>query len=197
MGGSDEIREESVKDACLVFVAQADGLIKNINEAKLKLMEATSALTAVEATLTTITRHLGRLKVEIEAQKGAAAAKLREAYGWGVTGLLLGPLGLVVTEGIIAGVIEGKAIPDIVKAVDSQVHMLDQAMMEFKTMGKEAESMRGPIEEKTNQLIEINARLKNAKAVVASTAQYVSPLMIKLAIHALTELADYCEKSLG
>lgn len=101
--------------------AQKDILVKVLTDGVTKMTSAQSELAASSTSFNAAIGKIQALRSQLNndftkdsTYFNDCVSKIRkEAYGTSTVGLILGPIGLIITYSISAGVVEGKLIPDL------------------------------------------------------------------------------------
>jgi len=152
--------EQKVRDACLVFAAFAQEAKQDVKDAEDMLDTALSSLGDARTTETSIESSLERIQNDIVNKKKAAESSQRAAaYGGAAAGILAGPLGLIVSYSIAAGVCEGLSIPAIEEDFKNQRATIQGYISGFENMKTSADDLTSKLSAKRDQLIDIHGKL--------------------------------------
>ena len=110
-----EQQKERFYTACVYFGAFAKDIEAKVDEAENKLVSASNKLFEARLKIVTVVNTLERVHTMLVNElKEAIAGQREKAYGGAVAGILLGPIGLIISYAIAAGITEGKSV-DLLK----------------------------------------------------------------------------------
>ena len=169
---------DKVWTACQYFSAFAEKMEAKVNEAQDALRKASQLLFASQNDIRSIVDTLKRVQDEFIAEKKAAKAKNRsEAYGGAAVGLIFGPIGLIISYSIAAGVTEGMSIPNIEADFAKQREVISGYITGFETMRSETNALQKELDGRRKKLIEIHAKLSATGVLAGNTALKAMPMI--------------------
>lgn len=175
-------------DVFLTFLTEIQPVV---DKASKDLQTARGSLTVAINRVPNLLTNLEALKNKaINEQKRAEATQRAESYGWAAVGVLFGPVGLVVSYSIAAGVTEGCLIENIEKAFEKQKSLMDGYKSDFESMKNNAEALKTKIDGKANHLQTVNVELGGLRGTVKDMSKY--PACMALILEDAIKLRDAC-----
>ena len=157
--------------ACQYFSGFAKDIEVKVNEAQDVLREASSTLYSTRNDIRSIIKTLQRVQSTFIAERKAAEAATRAgAYTSALAGLIAGPLGLIISYAITAGVTEGLTIPQIEEDFANQREIISGYIDGFENMYSETEALQKSLDTKRKQLIDIHSKLSATGSLAGNTA---------------------------
>lgn len=191
--GSDQ---EKMFAACASFSTFAKEVESKLTEAEDALRDASTKLMSTQNSINSIVNTLERVQNNFINEKKAAVAKQRaEAYGGAAAGLLFGPIGLIISYSIAAGVAEGLNIPEIEQDFKRQRDTISQYIKGFDDMHSETKALSATLKTKRDQLIAVHGKL-SAAGSLAGQARLIRaiPLVylpnIRMSVEALVKACE-------
>ena len=182
--------------ACMYFSGFAKEIESKVKEAEEALEKASKALFNSLDDIKSIIDTLKRVHDHFIAEKRAAEAHARAvAYGSAIVGLLAGPIGLVISYSIAAGVTEGLTIPQIEENFAQQREKMAGYISGFEKMYTETEELKKEIDEKLLLLIEIHGKLSTTGSMAKTAATHQMPVDIIRSV--AEDLVQACDVFLG
>ena len=89
-----------------------------------------------------------------------------QGYIAGLSGLALAGIGVLITQAIAAGVIEGKLIPDLKKAVKKHRADCEEVCNVYDKLTVDADELLKFVEEEKTKLLDFHKALVNAYAII-------------------------------
>lgn len=155
-----------MKDACVLFAQFAKDIKPHIEDAREDLLAASNSLGVAKSTVDSIVRGLKRVQDNIVNEKKAAQANQRyAAYGGAAAGLIAGPMGLIISYSIAAGVCEGLNIPAIEEDFSNQRKTIQGYVGGFEKMGTVAGQLQKRVDDKSIQLTKIRGQMSAAESM--------------------------------
>ena len=180
--------------ACVYFAQFAKDIEVKVIEAEDALLDASNKLYSARSKIVTITNTLKRIQDElVDEVKKAKAQQRAAAYGGAAVGLIAGPIGLIISYSVAAGITEGHTIKQLEKNFQEQRQKVDKYIDEFNNMKNETDSLKNSIDEKRAALTEIHGKL-SATSSVAKTEWDVIESFATVHFNTVHDLAkDLCE----
>ena len=197
--GSDH---DKMLAACLYFSGFAKDIETKVNDAEKKLLKASTTLYSAKSEISSIVTTLKKLQDKFVAEKKAAQkAERAKAYGGAAVGILGLGIGLLVSYGIAAAVVESLNIPEIERKFEDQRQTISGYISGFEAMHSKAEALSKQLSEKRSQLIDIHSKLTTAGTLAGNESAAKSvPLvhygLIRQKAQALVESCDTFLKTL-
>ena len=191
-------KHDKLWSACQYFSGFAKEMDVKVNEAQDVLRKASHTLYSTQNDIRTIIDTLKRVQDNFIAEEKAAAAKVRtEAYTGAMAGLVAGPLGLIISYSIAAGVTEGLTIPNIEEDFANQQKTLDGYVDSFEEMQSETKDLQERLDTKRKQLIEIHSKLSTTGSLAGNSALKSMPMIHFNTVRQSAEgLVKACDKFL-
>ncbi|MEM6614772.1 MAG: hemolysin E [Cyanobacteria bacterium P01_C01_bin.72] len=140
--------------------------------------------------LTALNAILSEDFVEGSAYFNAQVDKIRkEAYGGAAAGVIFGPLGLAISYGIAAGVVEGEMVPTLRK-------QLAQVQAAFSALSVLVESAQNNIVDAKKKIADEVRTIGNMKSKTEETEMWVEfdDLMLKQLKKSANSLIKLCDE---
>ena len=190
--------QEKMWAACQYFSGFAKDMEGKVKEAEDALREASNILEGAQNELLSIVNTLKRVQDQFVREKQAAQASARAAaYGGAAAGLILGPIGLVISYSIAAGVTEGLTIPDIEADFAKQRQTISGYIEGFKKMSKETNELQEQLDAKRKQLIDIHGKLSTTGSLAGADIKLMSIKHFNLVRKNAEALVRACERFLA
>jgi hypothetical protein len=173
------MKDGDVAAACQAFAQFVKDLSPKVKQALDRLTKASGTLEDAAQTVDRILRSLERVQSTLIHEMlpacimQAAQAKQRAGYGDAAAGIAVGPLGLIISYSIAAGICEGTNIPDIEKDFVSQRKTIEGYKSGFETMKTEALSVQTKVKNKHEELEKIYPRLLYGVSATGSLSTLV------------------------
>jgi uncharacterized phage infection (PIP) family protein YhgE len=172
------MKDGNLATACEAFAQFVKDLSPHVEKALDRLTKASGTLEGAAQNVDRVLRSLERVQsILIEQMKAAQAKQRAGAYGGAAAGALLGPLGLIISYSVAAGICEGKNIPDIEKDFKRQRQTIEGYEKGFVTMKTEARSLQTKVNEKKVKLLKIHGDMSATGSLAAVVKTSSSPLM--------------------
>lgn len=172
------MKDGDVATACQAFAQFVKDLSPEVKQALDRLTKASGTLEDAAQTVDRILRSLERVQSTLIHEMKAAQAKQRaEAYGGAAAGIAFGPLGLIISYSIAAGICEGKNIPDIEQNFVSQRKTIEGYKSGFETMKTEALSVQTKVKNKHEELEKIYGDMSATGSLSTLVKTSSSPFM--------------------
>ena len=190
--------QEKMWAACQYFSAFAKDMEEKVKEAEDALREASNILEGAQNELLSIVNTLKRVQDQFVREKQAAQASARAAaYGGAAAGLILGPIGLIISYSIAAGVTEGLTIPDIEADFQTQRNTISGYIGGFKKMSEETKELQEQLDAKRKQLIDIHAKLSTTGSLAGTNMRAIPLLHFNIVRKNAEALVRACERFLA
>ena len=190
--------QEKMWAACQYFSGFAKDMEVKVKEAEDALREASNILEGAQNELLSIVNTLKRVQDQFVREKQAAQAKARaDAYGGAAAGLILGPIGLIISYSIAAGVTEGLTIPDIEADFQTQRNTISGYIEGFKKMSEETKELQEQLDAKRKQLIDIHAKLSTTGSLAGTNVRAIPVTHFNLVRRNAGALVEACEMFLA
>ena len=194
----DETAHEKMWAACQYFAGFAKDMEEKVKEAETALRDASNILRGAQSELLSIVNTLKRVQDQFVKEKQAAQASARAiAYGSAAAGLILGPIGLIISYSIAAGVTEGLTIPDIEADFAKQRQTISGYIEGFKKMSEETKELQEQLEAKRKQLRDIHGKLSTVKVMAATDMRAMPTVHYKRVRKNAAALVEACERFLA
>jgi len=194
-----EQQKERFYTACVYFGAFAKDIEAKITEAENELVSASNKLYEARLKIVTVTDTLKRVHDTLSSEMEEALAKQRAtAYGAAAAGAIFGPIGLIISYSIAAGVTEGKTVNDLRQQFSEQRDKVSDYIKDFDTMKNDTDSLKASLDKNKDSLTDIHAKLSSA-GTIAEIDVSMMPLpsfhfnMVRTSVNGLRES---CEKFL-
>ena len=163
--------------ACMYFSGFATEIKVEIEKAEEALQNASNVLYRSLDDIKSIIDTLKRVHDQFLAEKRAAEARARAvAYGSAAVGLLAGPIGLIISYSIAAGVTEGLTIPQIEADFAQQREKMAGYISGFEKMHTETEELKEQIDEKLSLLLQIHAKIGRTGSMAKTASKHRMPV---------------------
>jgi DNA repair exonuclease SbcCD ATPase subunit len=190
--------QEKMWAACQYFSSFAKDMEEKVKEAEDALREASNILEGAQNKLRSIVNTLERVQDQfVQEKKAAQAAARAEAYGGAAAGLVFGPIGLIISYSIAAGVTEGLSIPNIEKDFQAQRDTISGYIKGFEDMSAETKALQKKLDAKRKQLIDIHGKLSATGSLAGIEMRSIAVLHFNLVRKNAQALVEACEKFLA
>ena len=190
--------QEKMWAACQYFSSFAKEMEEKVKEAEDALREASNILQGARNELLAIVNTLKRVQDQfVKEKKEAQAAARAEAYGGAAAGLIFGPIGLIISYSIAAGVTEGLSIPNIEKDFQAQRDTISGYIKGFEDMSAETKALQEKLDAKRKQLIDIHGKLSTTGSLAGIQVRSIAVLHFNLVRKNAQALVEACEKFLA
>ena len=190
--------QEKMFAACQYFSSFAKDMEKKVEDAERALRDASNILEAAQNDLSSIVSTLKRVQDQFINEKKAAESKARAAaYGGAAAGLIFGPIGLIISYSIAAGVTEGLTIPDIEKDFETQRETITGYINGFKSMSAETKALQKKLDSKRKLLIDIHGKLSATATLTGTDVKSIAVIHFDLVRKNAKALVEACEKFLA
>ena len=161
-----EQQKEKFYTACVYFGAFAKDIEAKITDAENELVSASSKLYEARLKIVTVTDTLKRVHDTLSSEMEEAVAKQRAtSYGAAIVGAILGPIGLIISYSIAAGVTEGKTVNDLRQQFTEQRGKVSKYIKDFDVMKNNTDSLKASLDKKKDSLTNIHAKLSSAGTI--------------------------------
>ena len=161
-----EQQKEKFYTACVYFGAFAKDIEVKITEAENELVSASSKLYEARLKIVTVTDTLKMVHDTLSSEMEEAVAKQRAtSYGAAIVGAILGPIGLIISYSIAAGVTEGKTVNDLRQQFTEQRGKVSKYIKDFDVMKNNTDSLKASLDKKKDSLTNIHAKLSSAGTI--------------------------------
>ncbi|XP_065893705.1 hemolysin E-like [Dysidea avara] len=146
--------------ACTYFATFAKDMEEKVDEAETKLVEASNELFSAKLKIKNIISALKKIQDGIVLDAKEAISKQRAiAYGSAAVGLIMGPIGLVISYGIAASITEGITVKGIEENFEKQRKIIEKYITDFTQMKTETETLQTSLDKMRKELTDIHGKL--------------------------------------
>ena len=187
--------QEKMWAACQYFSIFAKEMEEKVKEAEDALREASNILEGARNELLGIVKTLKRVQdLFVKEKEEAQAAAREEAYAGAAAGLIFGPIGLIISYSIAAGITEGLSVPNIEKDFQDQRDTISGYIKGFEDMSAETKALQEKLDAKRKQLIDIHGKLSTTGNLAGIPVRSIPVLHFNLVRKNAQALVEACER---
>ena len=165
-------KHEKMALACSYFSGFAEHTASSVKEVMIELQRATDELERAQSKLTLIVKAVQRVHRQLSDQKAAVARMRAAAYGAAAVGALFGPIGLLITYGVAAGITEGYAMQMFENVFDFKQKNVEEYIDGFKKMHEETKDIADKVKAKCDQLTSIHSKLATTEKLADAKSTF-------------------------